>query len=207
MKWYIWLAILFLPTLLIMPQYGKWQWQNLPLLLFLLALLIGGKIYRLCKLLKLASQTKRVLQEHGFIIEKAHISPKSSYIKANRRHVSYTLNLLLRKKPYWRHHFPTPNMIEHYAVVRASYHSGRARITVNGSTYTSLKRRRRLTWPQERSAARTRMFLFDRLPVTVSDSLVGNKLGIGDKLCGKNILLYDAESFAKQLDNNATKSP
>ncbi len=195
MKTMIWLGVLFAAMLLFLPDSGSSIPRNLPLLLVICALFLLYAAVMLARRVILLGRTVRLLEGQGFVITRRRIAPTGSYILAKMAGETVCIRLLIRSRPYLRYHFETPTRIELYRTGGTTVRLSSRGTLSRGAIEERCVRKKRFT---AQKADRT-VFLFDKLPRRVTDTVSRHELAPGGPVLTDTIRLYDRASFAEAV--------
>ena len=208
MKYVVYIAMLFVCGFLFLPRTGTTEIRNLPLLLFILALILIAILIRFIKYVILVLKTQKQLKKIGIQHTKIKIFPWASFFHGHYS-ITYSygnktgqLILLSRKRKYQRYHFDSVNKLEFYRSNQVVFNNIKAKgATISKLVETNLVGKQRLKWDD---AAEIRMIVFDRLPWQLTDSVKKENLSIGEKICDSNVYLFDRASLSQHIVNNGS---
>lgn len=203
MKYFAYIALLFICGFLFLPQSGTTEIRNLPLLLFILSLVLLFILIRFFKYALLVVKTQKQLKKIGVQKTKVNFFPWMSFF-----HGHYSINfsynnkvtqimLFSRKRIYQRYHFDSINKLEFYRSNRVVFNNIKAiGGTISKLIETNLVGKQKIKWDDD---SETRIIIFDKLPEQITDFTKKENLGVGDQIGASNIYLFDWISFCKHM--------
>lgn len=204
MKYFVYIALLFICGFLFLPAMGTTEIRNLPLLLFILSLVLLFILIRFFKYVLLVVKTQKQLKKSGIKEAKIEFFPWASFFHGHYSITFFHKNkisqiiLLSRKRKYQRYHFDSVNKIEFYRSNRVVFNNIKAKgATISKLVETNLVGKQRLKWDD---AAEVRIIIFDRLPEQITDFTKKENLCAGEKICSSNIYLFDWITFCKNMN-------
>jgi len=202
MKYFVYIALLFICGFLFLPAMGTTEIRNLPLLLFILSLVLLFILIRFFQYALLVVKTQRQLKKMGVHKTKVKFFPWMSFFHG---HYSITFShnnkvaqiiLLSRKRKYQRYHFDSINKLEFYRSNRVVFNDIKAKGgTISKLVETNLVGKQRINWDDD---AEIRIIVFDKFPGRITDSVKKEDLGVGERICASNIYLFDKATFYQQ---------
>ena len=190
---------------LFVPKTGTTEIRNLPILIALLALIVGYMIFKLIKRIVFMHKVKKQLKSNDAKIIKTHFNPFAARLHG-RYSVTFKINgkiicarLLIKQIKYQRYHFESAELIEFYRSNRVVFQSTKERgATVSDLVETKKVGRQPLKWEE----ADRNIIIFNKIPDHITDSKQKELLGNGYKVCGTETYIADVESFLNFLDAN-----
>ena len=104
--------------------------------------------------------------------------------------------LLFRKKRYYRYHFSNDKTIEFFKTSRSVTLTSKRGSIARGEVYTRCVGKQKLKWDKD---AEKRFILFDKMPNEITDSVKKENIGVGEKICGSNVYIFDLKTLEKRL--------
>ena len=192
MKYLIYAALLFIASLLFLPESGSTEIRNPEILMVIAAIILIILTVKLIKLAVFAGKAKKELRENKYEIKKARLGFGKVYIVAENHKETLEICVLMRKKSYYKYHFANENRIELYKTTVGAVRSGRDIAKVTKSAEVKLAGVIRIAPPKIENAKR--FIVFDQFPTTASDT-VNRSLHIGDTVTENQIAVFDLKSF------------
>ena len=196
MKYLIYAALLFIASLLFLPESGSTEIRNPEILMVIAAIILIILTVKLIKLAVFAGKVKNELRENKYEIKKARLGFGKVYIVAENHKETLEICVLMRKKSYYKYHFANENRIELYKTTVGAVRSGRDIAKVTKSAEVKLAGIIRITPPKIENAKR--FIVFDQFPTTASDT-VNRSLNIGDTVTESQIAVFDFKSFIESI--------
>ena len=196
MKYLIYAALLFIASLLFLPESGSTEIRNPEILIVIAAIILIILTVKLIKLAVFAGKVKNELRENKFEIKKARLGFGKVYIVAENHKETLEICVLMRKKSYYKYHFANENRIELYKTTVGAVRSGRDIAKVTKSAEVKLAGIIRIAPPKIENAKR--FIVFDQFPTTASDT-VNRSLNIGDTVTESQIAVFDLKSFIESI--------
>ena len=198
MKYVIYTILGIIAFLLFMPETGTTEIRNLPLLILVVAVIVGFLIYYLIRRAVFLKKVKKELKKNGCEIIKTHFNPFASRLKG-RYSVTFRKDgkticaiLLIKKRKYQRYHFANIDYLEFYRSNRVVFNSTRTRgAIISDLVETKLVGKQKLSW----DVADINIVVFNKIPDHITDSKTKNPLGKGDKICGTETYITDIDVF------------
>lgn len=187
MKYAVYTTLVFAALLLFLPASGTTEIRNLPLLIALLAALLGYIIVRAVLRVVYISRIKQALRECGCSITHTSLIPnflsiKGRYdIQAKRADTVCNIVLLRIKKASSHCHLEGTNRIEYYITAHTVVHGGN---TSRGSRVTKATSTRciaRRSLPFNIKKGEKYVLVIDKMPSRISDRKNTN-LFVGDMI-------------------------
>jgi hypothetical protein len=196
MKYLIYAALLFIASLLFLPESGSTEIRNPEILWVIAAVILLVLIIRFLKLTKLAGSLKKSLKENKYQVLSTRFGFGKVYVTAESHRETLDICLLRRKKDYLKHHFASTERIELYKTTVSAVRSGRDIAKV--SKYSEVKHAGniRILPPKDNSAKR--VIVFDKFPTVISD-YANRSLQIGDKIAESEIAVFDMKAFVEYI--------
>lgn len=196
MKYLIYAALLFIASLLFLPESGSTEIRNPEILMVIAAIILIILTVKLIKLAVFASKVKKELRENKYEIKKARLGFGKVYIVAENHKETLEICVLMRKKSYYKYHFANEKRIELYKTTVGAVRSGRDIAKVTKSAEVKLAGIIRIAPPKIENAKR--FIVFDQFPTTASDT-VNRSLNIGDTVTESQIAVFDLKSFIESI--------
>ena len=196
MKYLIYAALLFIASLLFLPESGSTEIRNPEILIVIAAIILIILTVKLIKLAVFASKVKKELRENKYEIKKARLGFGKVYIVAENHKETLEICVLMRKKSYYKYHFANKNRIELYKTTVGAVRSGRDIAKVTKSAEVKLAGIIRIAPTKIENAKR--FIVFDKFPTTASDT-VNRSLNIGDTVTESEIAVFDLKSFIESI--------
>ena len=198
MKRLIYSIIVFIVSIcLFYPRAGSTEINNLPLLLVILFLIFSYFVYRFFKFLFIVFKLKVTLRKKDFKIKRIHFLFSKGYIIAENREQVLDICLLFRKRRYYRYHFSNDKTIEFFKTSRSVALTSKRGSIARGEVYTRCVGKQKLKWYED---AEKRFILFDKMPNEITDSVKKENIGVGEKICGSNVYIFDLKTLEKLLN-------
>lgn len=196
MKYLIYAALLFIASLLFLPESGSTEIRNPELLIAIAAVVFLVMFIRFCKLAKSAGDLKKVLKDNKYEVKSTRYGIGKAYVTAENHKESLDICLLRRKKDYLKYHFADAEHIELYKNTVSAVRTGRDIAKV--SKYSEVKNAGRIRISPPKSEDAKRFIVFDKFPATLSDA--SNKsLQTGDKIAESEVAVFDLKAFAENI--------
>ena len=192
MKYLIYAALLFITSLLFLPESGSTEIRNPEILWTIAAVIILVLIIRFVKLAKLAGNIKKALKGNKYQIKSTRFGFGKVYVVAESHRETLDICLLRRKKDYLKHHFASAEHIELYKTTVSAVRSGRDIAKV--SKYSEVKHAGNIRILPPKTDGARRVIVFDKFPTVVSD-YTSRSLQIGDKIGESEIAVFDMKAF------------
>lgn len=196
MKYLIYAALLFIASLLFLPESGSTEIRNPEILMVIAAIILIILTVKLIKLAVFAGKVKKELSENKYEIKKARLGFGKVYIVAENHKETLEICVLMRKKSYYKYHFANENRIELYKTTVGAVRSGRDIAKVTKSAEVKLAGVIRIAPPKIENAKR--FIVFDKFPTTASDT-VNRSLNIGDTVTENQIAVFDLKAFVEYI--------
>ena len=196
MKYLIYAALLFIASLLFLPESGSTEIRNPEILMAIASIILIILIVKLIKLAVFAGKVKNELRENKYEIKKARLGFGKVYIVAENHKETLEICVLMRKKSYYKYHFANENRIELYKTTVGAVRSGRDIAKVTKTAEVKLAGVIRIAPPKIENAKR--FIVFDQIPTTASDT-VNRSLNIGDTVTESQIAVFDLKSFIESI--------
>ena len=196
MKYLIYAALLFIASLLFLPESGSTEIRNPEILMVIAAIILIILTVKLIKLAVFAGKVKNELRENKYEIKKARLGFGKVYIVAENHKKTLEICVLMRKKSYYKYHFANENRIELYKTTVGAVRSGRDIAKMTKSAEVKLAGIIRIA-PSKTEGAK-RFIVFDQFPTTASDT-VNRSLNIGDTVTENQIAVFDLKSFIESI--------
>ena len=196
MKYLIYAALLFIASLLFLPESGSTEIRNPEILMVIAAIILIILTVKLIKLAVFAGKVKKELRENKYEIKKARLGFGKVYIVAENHKETLEICVLMRKKSYYKYHFANKNRIELYKTTVGAVRSGRDIAKMTKSAEVKLAGIIRIAPPKIENAKR--FIVFDQFPTTASDT-VNRSLNIGDTVTESQIAVFDLKSFIESI--------
>ena len=198
MKYVVYTILGIIAFLLFVPTTDTTEIRNLPLLIAIVAIIIGLLIYRLIRRAAFMGKVKKVLKNSGCEIIKTHFNPFASRLKG-RYSITFKKDgkticatLLMKKRKYQRYHFANIDYLEFYRSNRVVFNSTRTRgAIISDLVETKLVGNQKLIWDE----ADVNLVVFNKIPDHITHSKNKDLLGKGDKICGAETYITDIEVF------------
>lgn len=191
MKYLIYAALLFIASLLFLPESGSTEIRNPEILWVIAAVILLVLIIRFLKLTKLAGSLKKSLKENKYQVLSTRFGFGKAYVTAESHRETLDICLLRRKKDYLKHHFASAEHIELYKTTVSAVRTGRDIAKV--SKYSEVKHAGDIRIAPPKNDAK-RFIVFDKFPSTVSDTS-NRSLQVGDKIAESEVAVFDLNSF------------
>lgn len=191
MKYLIYAALLFIASLLFLPESGSTEIRNPEILWVIAAVILLVLIIRFLKLTKLAGSLKKSLKENKYQVLSTRFGFGKVYVTAESHREMLDICLLRRKKDYLKHHFASAEHIELYKTTVSAVRTGRDIAKV--SKYSEVKHAGDIRIAPSKNGAK-RFIVFDKFPSTVSDTS-NRSLQAGDKIAESEVAVFDLNSF------------
>ena len=202
MKYVVYTIIGIIAIFLFMPTTDGRQIRNLPLLIVIIAIIVGLLIYRLIRRAAFMGKVKKVLKNSECEIIKTHFNPFAAGLKGrysvtfNKDGKTICATLLMKKRKYQRYHFESLERLEFYSSNRAVFNSIKTRgAVISNLVETKLVGNQRLAWDE----AYVNLVVFNKIPDHITDSKTKNLLGKGDKICGTETYIADVEHLMQMI--------
>ena len=196
MKYLIYAALLFIASLLFLPESGSTEIRNPEILMVIAAIILIILTVKLIKLAVFAGKVKKELRENKYEIKKARLGFGKVYIVAENHKEMLEICVLMRKKSYYKYHFANENRVELYKTTVGAVRSGRDIAKMTKSAEVKLAGIIRIAPPKIENAKR--FIVFDQFPTTASDT-VNRSLNIGDTVTESQIAVFDLKSFIESI--------
>lgn len=196
MKYFVYILIIFLASLLFLPETGGTEIRNPELLIAIAAVALIVATVRLIKLAGLAGKVKKSLKENKYRIKSARFGVGKVYLTAEDHRETLYICILRRKKSYYKYHFADENRIELYKTTVSAVRSGRDIAKV--SKYSEVKLAGIIRIAQSKAEGAKRFIVFDKFPTTASDN-VTRSLNVGDTVTESEIAVFDLKSFIESI--------
>ena len=202
MKYVLYVLTAFVAILLFCPTTDGQHIRNLPLLIVIIAIIVGLLIYRLIRRAVFMKKVKKTLKNSGCEIIKTHFNPFASRLKG-RYSITFKKDgkticatLLMKKRKYQRYHFANIDYLEFYRSNRVVFNSTRTRgAIISDLVETKLVGNQKLIWDE----ADVNLVVFNKIPDHITDSKTKNLLGKGDKICGTETYIADVEHLMQMI--------
>ena len=196
MKYLIYAALLFIASLLFLPESGSTEIRNPEILWVIAAVILLVLIIRFLKLTKLAGSLKKSLKENKYQVLSTRFGFGKVYVTAESHRETLDICLLRRKKDYLKHHFASAEHIELYKTTVSAVRSGRDIAKV--SKYSEVKHAGNIRMLPPKDDSAKRVIVFDKFPTIVSD-FSNRSLQIGDTISDSNIAVFDMKAFVEYI--------
>ena len=198
MKYVLYVLTAFVAILLFCPTTDGQHIRNLPLLIVVIAIIVGLLIYRLIRRAVFVKKVKKTLKNSGCEIIKTHFNPFASRLKG-RYSITFKKDgkticaiLLTKKRKYQRYHFANIDYLEFYRLNRVVFNSTRTRgAIISDLVETKLVGKQKLIWDE----ADVNLVVFNKIPDHITHSKNKDLLGKGDEICGAETYITDIEVF------------
>lgn len=196
MKYFIYCILAIVACCFFLPKSGTTEIRNLPVLVFILALIAIYFIYRFVRLVILISRVRAKLKKRGMHIRKTRFFLNKGCIIAEAENEVFNVSLLVRKKSYYRYHFENENKIEFYKSSFSVYKSSRRGTIAQGAVEQRLVGKQKIFRTSfSTNKPVTNFTVIDKLPYRISDSVSKQELGNGDNICSSDVVLFDINGF------------
>ena len=196
MKYLIYAALLFIASLLFLPESGNTEIRNPEILWVIAAVILLVLIIRFLKLTKRAGSLKKSLKENKYQVLSTRFGFGKVYVTAESHKETLDICLLRRKKDYLKHHFASAEHIELYKTTVSAVRSGRDIAKV--SKYSEVKHAGDVWISKCKTDNAQRVIVFDTFPTVVSD-FSNRSLQIGDKIGDSDIAVFDLKAFVEYI--------
>ena len=196
MKYLIYAALLFIASLLFLPESGSTEIRNPEILWAIAAVILLVLIIRFLNLTKLAGSLKKSLKENKYQVLSTRFGFGKVYVTAESHRETLDICLLRRKKDYLKHHFASTERIELYKTTVSAVRSGRDIAKV--SKYSEVKHAGNIRMLPPKDDSAKHVIVFDKFPTIVSD-FSNRSLQIGDKIGDSNIAVFDMKAFVEYI--------
>ena len=196
MKYLIYAALLFIASLLFLPESGSTEIRNPEILWVIAAVILLVLIIRFLKLTKRAGSLKKSLKENKYQVLSTRFGFGKVYVTAESHRETLDICLLRRKKDYLKHHFASAEHIELYKTTVSAVRSGRDIAKV--SKYSEVKHAGNIRMLPPKDDSAKRVIVFDKFPTIVSD-FSNRSLQIGDKIGDSDIAVFDLKAFVEYI--------
>ena len=196
MKYLIYAALLFIASLLFLPESGSTEIRNPEILWAIAAVILLVLMIRFVKLAKLAGSLKKSLKENKYQIKSTRFGFGKVYVVAESHRETLDICLLRRKKDYLKHHFASTEHIELYKTTVSAVRSGRDIAKV--SKYSEVKCAGNIRILPLKANGAKRVIVFDKFPTVISD-YANRSLQIGDKIGESEIAVFDMKAFVEYI--------
>ena len=196
MKYLIYAALLFIASLLFLPESGSTEIRNPEILWVIAAVILLVLIIRFLKLTKRASSLKKSLKENKYQVLSTRFGFGKVYVTAESHRETLDICLLRRKKDYLKHHFASAEHIELYKTTVSAVKNGRDIAKI--SKYSEVKHAGDVWISKCKTGNAQRVIVFDTFPSVVSD-FSNRSLQIGDKIGDSDIAVFDLKAFTDRI--------
>ena len=207
MKYVLYVLTAFVAIFLFCPTTDGQHIRNLPLLIVIIAIIVGLLIYRLIRRAVFMKKVKKVLKNSGCEIIKTHFNPFASRLKGRylitfkKDGKAICATLLIKKRKYQRYHFENLESLEFYSSNRVVFKGSRVRgATISNLVETKLVGKQKLIWDE----ADVNLVVFNKIPDHITHSKNKDLLGKGDKICGTETYISNLDSFVSYISKKAT---
>lgn len=197
MKYFVYILIIFLASLLFLPETGGTEIRNPELLIAIAAVALIVATVRFIKLAGLAGKVKKSLKENKYRIKSARFGVGKVYLTAEDHRETLDICILRRKKSYYKYHFADENRIELYKTTVSAVRTGRDIAKV--SKYSEVKLAGIIRITQSKAEGAKRFIVFDKFPTTASDN-TNRSLNVGDTVTESEITVFDLKSFIESIE-------
>lgn len=203
MKW-LWRALLVLCLIpFFLPDEGRRELRNLPLLIFICLFFLLCITYRLVCMHLLYRKVRNLLLQGGYTVERPRMYLYSAFLLAKRGEERLSLCLVLRKHRYYRYHFASVGQIEFWITSFFAAANKRGLSIRRGAILHSMLGGQSLRWPETDPDA-PRLIVMDRLPCCVTDaSPESGELAAGDTLLRGEATLLTPEGLSEHLSKRS----
>jgi hypothetical protein len=200
MKWVFRVILVLLLIPFFVPEEGRRELRNLPVLIAIVAFFLLCIAYRLVCMSLLWRRVRSVLLRHGYTARRTRCSLYTSFVLAENRDGKLSICLLLRKRRFYRYHFVSPTQIEFWATsFFAATRNRSLGLVARGATFHSILGGQRLAW-QDAEGEATRILVMDRMPNRVTDaSPESGELSEGDCILSSEMRLLTLGTLAALL--------
>ena len=196
MKYLIYAALLFIASLLFLPESGSTEIRNPEILWVIAAVILLVLIIRFLKLTKRAGSLKKSLKENKYQVLSTRFGFGKVYVTAESHRETLDICLLRRKKDYLKHHFASAEHIELYKTTVSAVRNGRDITKI--SKYSEVKHAGNIRMLPPKDDSAKRVIVFDKFPTIVSD-FSNHSLQIGDTIAGSAVAVFDMKSFIESI--------
>ena len=196
MKYLIYAALLFIASLLFLPESGSTEIRNPEILWVIAAVILLVLIIRFLKLTKRAGSLKKSLKENKYQVLSTRFGFGKVYVTAESHRETLDICLLRRKEDYLKHHFASAEHIELCKTTVSAVRSGRDIAKV--SKYSEVKHAGNIRMLPPKDDSAKRVIVFDKFPTIVSD-FSNRSLQIGDKIGDSDIAVFDLKAFVEYI--------
>ena len=196
MKYLIYAALLFIASLLFLPESGSTEIRNPEILWVIAAVILLVLLIRFLKLTKLAGSLKKSLKENKYQVLSTRFGFGKVYVTAESHRETLDICLLRRKKDYLKHHFASAEHIELYKTTVSAVRNGRDIAKI--SKYSEVKHAGDVWISKCKTGNAQRVIVFDTFPSVVSD-FSNRSLQIGDKIGDSDIAVFDLKAFTDRI--------
>ena len=145
----------------------------------------------------IVSKLKAVLKKKRFEIKRIRFLFSKAYLIAENREQILDICLLFRKKRYYRYHFSNDKTIELFKTSSSVTLTSKSGSIARGEVYTRCVGKQKLKWDED---AEKRFILFDKMSNEITDSVKKENIGVGEKICGSNVYIFDLKTLEKLLN-------
>ncbi len=200
MKYVVYCILAFIGLALFLPKSGSTEIRNLPLLIVIISLLLVYAAYRYIKLIFLACKVKKSLKKVGFTAKKTHLNLQTGYVIAEDDTQVYNVSLLVTKRRYCRYHFSDESNIEFIKSTASMSKSSTAGNVAKGAINTRVVGKQKIGHCDYNTDKEIKEILvMNKFPNSITDFNLKDELGNGDRICSKNLTLFDLDGFIKDL--------
>ena len=203
MKYVLYTILGIIAFLLFVPTTDTTEIRNLPLLIAIVAIIIGLLIYRLIRRAAFMGKGKKVLKNSECEIIKTHFNPFAERLHG-RYSVTFKRNgkiicarFLIKHIKYPRYHFEEADLVEFYCSNRVVFQSTKERgAVISDLVETKKVGEQRLMWDE----SEYNVIVFNKMPDHITDSKQKELLNKGDQVCQNGAYLTDIASFGEYMN-------
>ena len=201
MKYFIYCILALFGCSFFLPEEGSTKIRNIPLLVTILLFIILYCIFNLARLMLFIHKVKTKLKKSGFEIRKTGFRFRQGYIIAEDDTQVYCINLLVRKRSYYRYHFRDVENIEFFKSSFSVSLASRRGTVARGATYSRMVGKQKIQDCSFDTNKNISHFLvINKFPQTITDSTRKQELGNGDCICSSNVELFNLSGFEIKND-------